>query len=504
MSEFLFKVSDKPSRPRLGAQLRHGLREQLLIHKLNSSWGYAILTGLSFLLAYQAGHRGVGPTLGLLAGIVLVPALIAAMLQPRFSLYMVLGVGFLVPGIDRLLPELAASGLIDLILILGMFGIFIRQTQVRNWWFAYSPLTLAVLLWWAYSCFQLLNPTSPGLEAWMYAVRGQSAWMVLFILGLYGLDDLLHIRRLVRLWVGLALLAGAYGLLQAYRGLQGFEWQWAMSDADLFEKVYTWGELRVFSFLSDPTILGVLMAVSTLFCLVFVLSDWVKTWQKVLLGLGSVVMIAAMVYSGTRTAFLVLPIGFGFVVLLNPRRKWIMTGLAGLILAVSLLFLPSENVYLRRFQSAFFPLQAQSVQVRLKNQAYIQPYVQAHPIGAGMGSTGSWGQRFAPETMLSMFPPDSGYVRIAVEMGWIGLLLYCGLLGTVLWVGVRNYFRTRDPRLRTYYLGFLGVTMTLIVAHYPQQVLFDPPLSLIFFLSMAAIVRLRQFSPMAESSDRLD
>ena len=42
------------------------------------------------------------------------------------------------------------------------------------------------------------------------------------------------------------------------------------------------------------------------------------------------------------------------------------------------------------------------------------------PIGGGLGSTGVWGQRFTPGSFLAMFAPDSGLIRVAVELGWVG------------------------------------------------------------------------------------
>ena len=53
------------------------------------------------------------------------------------------------------------------------------------------------------------------------------------------------------------------------------------------------------------------------------------------------------------------------------------------------------------------------MRVRLENQRIIQPYIHSHPIGGGLGSTGIWGERFTPDSMLSSFAHDSGFVRIA-------------------------------------------------------------------------------------------
>jgi len=79
-------------------------------------------------------------------------------------------------------------------------------------------------------------------------------------------------------------------------------------------------------------------------------------------------------------------------------------------------------------------------------------------MGGGLGATGAWGQRFAPNSYLASFPPDSGYVRVAVELGWIGLFIFCLLMFTILKTGINNYYLIKDPELKTYCFA-----MTLMV-----------------------------------------
>ncbi|MGL1489090.1 hypothetical protein ACSTJG_25000, partial [Vibrio parahaemolyticus] len=78
------------------------------------------------------------------------------------------------------------------------------------------------------------------------------------------------------------------------------------------------------------------------------------------------------------------------------------------------------NQNILRFQSAFRPNNDASYRVRIFNQARIKPYIWSHPIGGGLGSTGEWGKKFAPNSYLANFPPDSGYVRTTVELGYVG------------------------------------------------------------------------------------
>ena len=148
---------------------------------------------------------------------------------------------------------------------------------------------------------------------------------------------------------------------------------------------------------------------------------------------------------------------------------------------------PTSNPTLARFQSAFRPSKDASFEERLKNQERIKPYILSHPIGGGLGSVGIWGQRFAPNSYLAQFPPDSGYVRVAVEMGWIGLLLYCIFNFVILYKGIQYFYLIRDPMLKSYCLGMILFIFAFDVGNFPQQALVQYPSNILFYLAMALL-----------------
>ena len=156
-------------------------------------------------------------------------------------------------------------------------------------------------------------------------------------------------------------------------------------------------------------------------------------------------------------------------------------GFAGLI------YMPTSNNTLYRFQSAFKPSNDASFNLRKNNQKKIQPFIQTHPMGGGLGATGVWGQQFAPNSYLANFPPDSGYVRVAVENGWIGLFLLCLLMFIVLKTGINNYYLIKDPELKSYCLGFVLVIFAFHIGNYPQEALVQYPSNVNFYLSIALI-----------------
>jgi cell division protein FtsW (lipid II flippase) len=159
---------------------------------------------------------------------------------------------------------------------------------------------------------------------------------------------------------------------------------------------------------------------------------------------------------------------------------------AGMFLAV-IVNIPTSNPNIVRLQTAFNPTEDASYQVRMKNQAFIRPFILTHPLGGGLGSVGEWGKQFSPWSPLANFPPDSGFVRIAVESGWVGLLIYCTLLFIVFYDGIKNYLLLKDPKLKVVSLAMLVVLFSLTLANYPQEAIGQYPINLLFFLAIAIL-----------------
>ena len=148
-----------------------------------------------------------------------------------------------------------------------------------------------------------------------------------------------------------------------------------------------------------------------------------------------------------------------------------------------------------RIQSAFRGESSDTIDVRIKNQKLVRPFIHSHPIGAGLGSTGYWGKRFTPGSWLASFAHDSLYVRLAVETGWVGLIIYMGLLFTAMRTSIYYFFRVKDPVIKTLYLGFTMNVFLLSLASYPQEAITLLPTSVVFYITLAMIARLKDFDP---------
>jgi putative inorganic carbon (HCO3(-)) transporter len=213
----------------------------------------------------------------------------------------------------------------------------------------------------------------------------------------------------------------------------------------------------------------------------------IKLWKKIALVCLAIFFFDAMLFSGTRGANVLIPAALLlFGILKFNRQILIFTAIAAMLMAV-LIFIPTSNPNLQRFQTAFRPNNDDSYNLRKMNQKRIQPYIITHPMGGGLGATGEWGKRFAPGSYLANFPPDSGYIRVAVEDGWIGLLIFCTFMFVIVRTGINNFYKIENPELKTYCLAATLIVFAYNIANFPQEALVQFPSNILFYFWAALI-----------------
>lgn len=217
----------------------------------------------------------------------------------------------------------------------------------------------------------------------------------------------------------------------------------------------------------------------------------------------AVVFLQAMLLSGTRGAYVLVPAGLLLLVILKLNKNMLIFSLAAGVFMALLIFTPSSSPSIRRFQSAFRPSEDASFNVRKHNQKRIQPYIQTHPFGGGLGATGVWGTRFSPHSFLANFPPDSGYVRVAVETGFVGLLLICTLMVVMLITGINSFFSIKDPELRSYCLAMSVIIFAYAIGNYPQEAIVQFPSNIYFYLFAALITVTKRLDLEKQSQPKL-
>jgi len=469
------------------------VRTKVFVERLNNPLGFALIIGITAFFGLAIGFLGIKLGVLLFAAIVGLPLMLWVFLDEKVGLAVCLVIGFTIQ-LSYKFGDYPMGTLLDGLTMFMVLAVFVKQIGRADWSFAKSPISYYIIGWMIYSLIQILNPEAQSIVAWIYTVRSMTLLILLYFVCCFAFSSLDRIKWVLKFTIFLTLLSALYGLKQEWMGYTSWERAWLFADPLRAELIIQWGRERVFSIFSDPTTFGILMAYMSVFCVVLAMGAF-KTWQRVALFIGAGAMILSMAYGGSRTPVVLIPAGFAFYVILTLKKEIILFTGIFFIIGTAAMMKGTSNPVMLRIQSAFNPGEDASFEVRNKSQEMIRPYIQSHPFGAGMGTTGIWGRRFSPNHWLADFPPDSGYVRVAVEMGWIGLILYMLLLFKIQQQGVYYYIRVKDPQIKTLYLGLNIIVFLLIVASFPQEIIILLPTSIIFYISAAAIVRLKDFDP---------
>lgn len=467
------------------------VRNQTLIQKLNNPLGYLISAGIAVIFALVIVKLGINYGILFFGALVAIPMVFACIFNLQFGITVMISCGFLISLAGKYTGAPIGTAL-DGLLFAMAFGVIVQLSISRDFGFLKHPISVLILIWIYYNVIQVLNPIAGSRMAWIYTVRTLAILLMLYYIACYAFKDLKTIKAILKVILFWSFVSALYGLKQEFFGFSDAELVWLYADEKRFQLIVQWDRMRIFSLFSDPTTFGILMAYMGVLCMVLAIGPF-KTYQRILLAFSALIMMMSMAFAGSRTPFVLVPIGLVFLAVMTlSKNTLIITGIF-LVLGTGMIMKSTSNAVVWRIQSAFSPKEDASVQVRLDNQKLIQPYIQSHPIGAGLGSTGMWGARFTPGTWLASFAHDSLYVRIAVEAGYIGLVIYMILLFVAMRTGIYYYFRCRDPEIKYMYLGITTAIFILVVASYPQEAITLLPTSVVFYAMLAMLVKLKDF-----------
>jgi putative inorganic carbon (hco3(-)) transporter len=185
-------------------------------------------------------------------------------------------------------------------------------------------------------------------------------------------------------------------------------------------------------------------------------------------------------------------VGVAFYVLitLKSKKTFFVMLIAGAG-AFLLLFGPFYGGTIKRIRSTFAIERDASMGVRDKKRIRLQEYVRSHPFGGGLNTTGVNGLKYsAGHPLAEGWDPDSGYLLIALELGWIGLIFGMAFFFVVILKGIANYFSINDPLLQNINLAYIVPFLSLSVAHFTQDAMFQKPVYLVIIATYALMLTL--------------
>ncbi|MCA6078689.1 O-antigen ligase family protein [Fulvivirga sedimenti] len=477
------------------------LQEKVIKEKFNNWFGFAILLLLGLSIAYFISGQGKEVSLIALMGIIAIPVITISLISLRVGFYILFILTSFLPIIERIFYLNVKSGtIIDIYIYVLMFAVLMRKAvKTHEWSFMKEPITIVLLIIFGYDLLQVFN-INGNFTAWFFGARLSFRTICIYLIAEGIFETRKDIFTFLKVWLGVAVLASFYCFYQEFVGLPKFDLDWASKTTERINLLFIGGKWRKWSFISDVATFGLFMSFAGMMAFTLALAKFVW-YKRVMLFIAGILFWTAMLYSGTRTAYVIVPIGVAIYVLLNINKvKTLAFAVIAGVVFVSLYFAPIYNPTLTRLRSAFNPSQDASMNVRDMNRARIRPYIFSHPFGGGLLTTGDGGEEHYPGHPLAGFPPDSGFLQTLLETGWPGLMLEMFLFIVVLGTGVRNYYTIRDPILKGYYLAFIASFFALTVSLYSQMSMDGFPLLFIYLANYVFMYRLKKLDQAPEDS----
>ncbi len=473
------------------------------IQKASKGFLFALLTIISVVLSFLIAKNGAVIAYSIVFLIFGVSIVILTISNFRNGFLLMIIYSFFLFEIGRLVEiEFPFGAFIEVFLILIFIGVVVQSFNVNNDESVFkNPIGYAILLYVGYTLLEMVNPNSSSISARLLAIREIVAFVLTFFVVMHVFKTYRYIVFFTKFWLFFALLAALYGMYQEYFGIPDFEMRWLYASPERYKLAFIWGRLRKWSFLSDINAFGLFMAYSGIICAILALGPY-KIKARIVLAVSALIMFISMSYSGTRTATAMVIVGFAFYVFMTiTNRRTLVFAVVAVIAFLSILYGPFYGATFSRIRTTFRGSEDASMSVRDVKRARLQPYVQSHPFGGGINTAGNVGLRYEPGHPISgSFDPDSGYLRMALERGWIGLIVNLILYSTILIYAAHQYYKAHDPKIKILYAAYMAGFFSLSIAHFTQDAMDQKPVTLILISSYAFMIKLIKF----DSSTKLN
>jgi putative inorganic carbon (hco3(-)) transporter len=377
-------------------------------------------------------------------------------------------------------------------LCFGLLAYVVIRRLLRSRKLPYSPITLPLLAFCAFTFLTIINPEVTRWERGLLGWRLVASSLLLHFLGFYAFDSFQRLHRFLILFWYVAGAVALYGVIQLLRGFTAAEWVWIQA-LPAAMRIQGTGRYRILSTMGSAVDLGFFLSLSV----VSLLTMLTYRGEKNLLRQGLLLlMFVSLTYTFTRAAWVATFLGVLFVLAyrmwhLKKLRLLLPTILLGAaFIAISLPFFANaisnvvENPALReRVGSLSNPIQDKSMQDRYATWASNWALVKRYPLGMGAGMTGAAGLRYPEPPGPTPVTIDNSYLKVLLETGWLGLALFLWLLGATLYRGVKLTSHLRD-RYQATGLALSGCFIVfLVIMFFGEYIELNPARSIIWILS---------------------
>ena len=464
------------------SKITHGIAGGYFLQPIPKVIAMVLLTVVGIMGTYFGGFK---LAIILMVAVIVIPPVLAVVWKTQIGIYILITASFFLSVGLRLIPNLPIGMSIDFLILMMLIGKAFRLQYDRDWFRLKSPLTIIILIWVAYNLAQIANPWAASRTAFFYVIRPAVGYLMLYFLIWDTVKGTKEVNNIFNYVLFLGWIAAMWGLYQFFFGY--FNWEMAhVLRTDTVHLVFNHGRWRSFGPIGSPAQYGIIMA--SLACIVGNSFFYKKSVSgKVIMAFLFCCFVLAMVYSGTRASYIIIPVFYFVKVVISRNKKLYLTIILGIIGLVILAKVPTNNYQIQRIQSVFKANEDKSYQIRAANRKMITPWILRHPIGGGLGSTGVWGQRFSPGTFLASFPPDSGIIRVAVELGWIGLIIFLLIYFQAFTKGTKGLWKMKNSIHKDKVESIICCLPAWGLVEMGQEVAGVFPMSLLFWVFLAIV-----------------
>lgn len=453
----------------------------------------------SLLLILCLGLGGILATLllsdiPLSGGIALSPFIVLTIIlllkYPWIALLIIYLTNYFIMGITRYVPIDGISVVMDILYAATTILILIHAALYRNvdWKKAINILTITGCIWASYCILEIINPTA-STEGWILSRTLMFNGLIITTITSLLCSQYRIVKILLFTLSVLTFFAILKTFIQRYQGFDPYEIIW-LNEYGAMTHIIDSG-IRYFSFFTDASNLGSNMGAA---CIFFGIASFYMHSRMVRIYYFIIALLAlyTMFLSGTRGAIIVPLAGLAMFTIISKQTRSIICGSA-LLLFVYVFFaftmIGEGNGTIRRMRSAFTPAEDASFNVRKDNQKKLGTYMKYRPFGEGLGLSGDGLGVKVSNRFTTSIPTDSWYVKIWVETGVIGLILYLGMIfsaiGRGAWIIM---FQIKDTELKGILSALLCGIFGMFLSAYGNSFWGQFPTTIIAFTGLSIIL----------------
>lgn len=478
--------------------IQEWVRYNFLTRKLNTVFGLLFLSLIAVGLSYITVLINAKIAIAIVGAMMGVLFMILCLLYPMFGFYFTIFLSIFISMPERLMSTgMIPTGLIpEYFSYITLVGVITKQEYrkeiTKSFWGHAITIWMVILL--LYYLLEFFNPAMHGKLGWFNFIRKQGSLFAFFYIAYCLITDRKTVNQMVNFWIAVSLLEALYACKQQWFGLFGFETRWLLSDPIRMDLFINWGFTRKFGLMYDPANAGILYGACGTFLLILALRA-TNFKKQVFLYTAAIFNLLASSYTGTRTATMITVLGIVFYGVLTLYEKKTLVFMAFCtIMLVGIIVVPIyDNVVINRIKSTFEPSEDMSAVVRDINRKSVQPYIYRHPIGGGIFTSGNIGLLYNPGHYLSQIPPDSGYMQILMDQGWIGMILTLFFYFYILRTGTFYFYRVKDPELKTIYVANSVFLFCMISAQISQMAIPSYPSVFYMYTIFALQLKMHYF-----------